>query len=61
MDERLVRGTRYTRSEIRARMRLESRQLALLRRKMAALAKFEEGIAELEQVEREIEALKAGR
>lgn len=58
-------GTRHAGSEAReqlaTRIRLESRRLALMQRKAAALAQMEEGIEELEQADREIEALEGGR
>ncbi len=54
-------GTRRAGSEVReqlaARIRRESRRLALMQRKAAALAQMEEGIEELEQANREIAAL----
>lgn len=50
-------GRRYTRSEIRERRRTMTQHIALTRRRIAALARMEEGIAELEQAERELEAI----
>ena len=50
----------YSMSEIREKRRAEAQWLALHQRKLDALAKIDEGTAELEQVEREMEALARG-
>lgn len=54
-DERI-----YSMSEIRERRRATSQMLALQQRQLDALAKMDEAAAELEQVEREMEALSRG-
>jgi hypothetical protein len=50
----------YSMSEIREKRRAAEQLLALQQRQLAALAKIDEGTAELEQVEREMEALAHG-
>lgn len=50
----------YSMSEIREKRRTTEQLLALQQRRLDALAKIDEGTAELEQVEREMEALARG-
>lgn len=50
----------YSVSEIRERRRATERLVALQQRRLDALAKIDEGTAELEQADREIEALARG-
>jgi hypothetical protein len=50
----------YTRNEIRARLRVAEQLLALEQRKLSALVKMEKAAAEIEYVERAMEALDRG-
>jgi len=50
----------YSMSEIREQRRVTTQRLALEQRRLDALAKMDEAAAELEQAERELEALRRG-